>query len=108
MELYFERGFVMDEKNNVVEGIKFVGGMIISFGIGAIARNLIATTTPENVKWFGKFCIGIGSSFIALITAEAASTKFDGTVDSIVKFIQPLIDGNDEEQEELVVETEAS
>lgn len=98
----------MNEKNNVVEGIKFVGGMIISFGIGAIARNLIATTTPENVKWFGKFCIGVGSSFIALIAAEAASTKFEGSVDSVIKFIKPLISGNDEEQEKLVIETEAS
>lgn len=95
-------------KEKVMGTIKLVGGLVISIGIGAITKNLIKATTPEDVKRFTKFCIGVGSFFVAGAAAKAATDKFDGTFDSFTKFIETLMQekGNNEAPVEVVTETE--
>jgi len=108
MKLYFERRIIMENVNKALTVIKMVGGLVISIGDGAVAANLIKATTPEDVKKVTKVCIGVGSFFVAGMTASAASNKFEGTIDSIIKAVKVFTEGdNGNETPEVVTEAEA-
>lgn len=96
----------MDKTKTVVNVVKVVGGVVISIGVGAIVANLIRATTPEDVKKITKVCIGVGSFFVAGMTAAAASKRFDNSLDTIISMVTKFIMENDESEEELVVEVE--
>lgn len=68
--------------------VKSAGSLVISMGVGAIARNLMTSTTPNNVNKIAKFCIGMGAFYVAGIAAKAAGEKFEGSMDQIEKTIK--------------------
>lgn len=91
----------MEGVNKALTVVKMIGGLVISIGIGAVAANLIRATTPEDVKKVTKICIGVGSFFVAGMTASAASNKFEGTMDSIIKAVQVFTEENNKSEEEV-------
>lgn len=98
----------MDNLNKALTVIKLIGGLVISIGVGAVAANLIKSTTPEDVKKVTKICIGVGSFFVAGMAASAASNKFEGTMDSIIKAVKVFTEEpNENEKQEVVIEAEA-
>ncbi|MFA5657582.1 MAG: hypothetical protein WDA37_12640 [Dysgonamonadaceae bacterium] len=101
MKLYFERRIIMEGVNKALTVVKMVGGLVISIGVGAVATNLIRATTPEDVKKVTKICIGVGSFFVAGMTASAASNKFEGTMDSIIKAVQVFTEEDNKSEEEV-------
>jgi len=84
IESKIERRIIMSKALKVV---KITGAIVISIGIGAVAGNLIKVTTLEGTKKIGKICIAVGSFFVAGLAADAASTKFENTIDRVVKTI---------------------
>ncbi len=91
----------MEGVNKALTVVKMVGGLVISIGVGAVATNLIRATTPEDVKKVTKVCIGVGSFFVAGMTASAASNKFEGTMDSIIKAVQVFTEEGNKSEEEV-------
>ena len=91
----------MEGVNKALTVIKIVGGLVISIGVGAVATNLIRATTPEDVKKVTKICIGVGSFFVSGMTASAASNKFEGTMDSIIKAVQVFTEEDNKSEEEV-------
>ena len=91
----------MEGVNKALIVVKMVGGLVISIGVGAVATNLIRATTPEDVKKVTKICIGVGSFFVAGMTASAASNKFEGTMDSIIKAVQVFTEEDNKSEEEV-------
>lgn len=91
----------MKNVNKALTVVKMVGGLVISIGVGAVATNLIRATTPEDVKKVTKVCIGVGSFFVAGMTASAASNKFGGTIDSIIKAVQVFTEEGNKSEEEV-------
>lgn len=75
----------METTINVIKG---VGSLATSIGIGAVTRNVIKVTTPENTKTVVKVCIGVGSYFVAGLASAAASKKFGEQVDSVAEIIK--------------------
>ena len=91
----------MEGVNKALTVVKMVGGLVISIGVGAVVANLIRATTPEGVKKVTKVCIGVGSFFVAGMTASAASNKFEGTMDSIIKAVQVFTEEGNKSEEEV-------
>lgn len=91
----------MENVNKALTVVKMVGGLVISIGVGAVVANLIRATTPEDVKKVTKVCIGVGSFFVAGMTASAASNKFEGTMDSIIKAVQVFTEEGNKSEEEV-------
>jgi len=91
----------MEGVNKALTVVKMVGGLVISIGVGAVATNLIRATTPEDVKKVTKICIGVGSFFVAGMTASAASNKFEGTMNSIIKAVQVFTEEDNKSEEEV-------
>lgn len=91
----------MEGVNKALTVVKMIGGLVISIGVGAVAANLIRATTPEDVKKVTKICIGVGSFFVAGMTASAASNKFEGTMDSIIKAVQVFTEEGNKSEEEV-------
>lgn len=96
----------MNTVDTALKVVKIVGGLVISIGVGAVATNLIKATTPEDVKKITKICIAVGSFFVAGMTAAAASNKFEGTMDSIIKAIKVFTDESNETEKQEIVEME--
>ena len=97
----------MEKVKSALTVVKMVGGLVISVGVGAVATNLIKSTTPEDIKKVTKVCISVGSFFAAGLAASAASDKFEGTMDSIINTVMKFTGGNNETGEQEVVEAEA-
>ncbi len=95
----------MDKKKTAIAVVKMVGGIVISIGVGAIVKNVIQATTPEDAKKVTRFCIGVGSFFITSMTAAAASKRFEGQLDGILRAATKFMLEN--ETEEQIVGTEA-
>jgi len=91
----------MEGANKALTVIKKFGALVISIGVGAVATNLIRATTPEDVKKVTKICIGVGSFFVAGMAASAASNKFEGTMDSIIKAVQVFAELDNKFEEEV-------
>lgn len=89
--------------SKVLTVVKGVGGLAISVGVGAIAKNLISHTTPASTNMIMKVCIGMGGMFLAGVGSLAASDQFDGVIDKIentVKIWMTEEKPNDEETTE--------
>ena len=91
----------MEGANKALTVVKMVGGLVISIGVGAVVTNLIRATTPEDAKKVTKICIGVGSFFVAGMTASAASNKFEGTMGSIIKAVQVFTEEDNKSEEEV-------
>ncbi len=97
----------MDNLNKALTVVKWIGGLVISIGVGAVAANLIKSTTPEDVKKVTKICIGVGSFIVAGMAASAASNKFEGTMDSFIKAVKVFTEEpNENGEQEVVIEAE--
>jgi len=75
----------MENENKILTVVKSIGGIVISIGVGAITKNLIKATTPEDVTKLTKLCIKVGGGFLAGAGASAAIDNFDKTIDLIVR-----------------------
>ena len=83
--------------NAALEAVKLIGGTVISIGVGALAKNLVKVSTPEDTKKLAKLCIGVGGFFVAGLAAKAASDRFEKTVDTTAKLTKKWIDGKEPE-----------
>lgn len=87
--------------NKALNVVKITGAIVISIGVGAVVGNLIKVTTPDSTKRIGKVCIAVGSFFIAGMAASAASTKFENTIDRVVKTVSVWTADNEKKNEGL-------
>lgn len=87
-----------------IELVKSIGGLVVSFGSGAITGNLIKATTPEDTKKIIKICIGLSGCFISTLVGDAASDKFEGAIDKVVETMKDW--ANKSEQEDIETEPE--
>lgn len=67
--------------STALRAVKFGGSMVTGFALGAVARNVLKTVTPESTNKLAKGCIYLGSAIAASLAADAASDKFDRKLD---------------------------
>ena len=98
----------MDKRmKTAITVIKTIGRVVVSIGIGAVAINMIKSTTPEDAKAFKKSCIGLGRLCISGLAASAASHTFGETVDVISESVERIIQERNELKQTMVIEVEA-
>lgn len=95
----------MNIVKSALTAVKIVGGIAISIGVGAVVKNLVRATTPEDVKKGTEICIKVGSFFIAGMLATAANDKFGQHVDAVIQTIEVVIQGHGN-NEELIIDVE--
>jgi len=76
--------------NKALVVVKYVGGFVVSVGIGAVAANLVKVTTPKDTIKVVKACINVGGWAIAGIASAVASNQFEDKVDMIVNIVNKM------------------
>jgi hypothetical protein len=66
----------------------------VAFGVGAIASNVIKSTTPIDVKKITKLCIGFGGFILTSMAGDAASKYTEGKIDEYVNMIKSFFNPN--------------
>lgn len=69
--------------NTLVELVKVAGSIACSIGAGAVAKNIIIATTPENLPKVTKGVIWVGRNVIIMMAGAAAGKYFEARVDTI-------------------------
>lgn len=64
--------------------IKFVGGLVISVGVGNIVSNAIKATTPATISTFRKVCIAVGGFVLSSMIVDKATIYAEETVDKAI------------------------
>jgi hypothetical protein len=70
---------------NPIGIVKTVAGVASSVGVGAIVKNIIITTTPENVTKLQKASIFIGSVVLSGMIGDMATKYVNTTIDNTVE-----------------------
>jgi len=90
--------------------IKFVGGVTISIGVGAILNNIIKKYTPGQANKLTKVCIAVGGFFLSSSVAAMVVDRFEADVDNIWTAVNKVLENAEEEIEpfETVLDSEES
>lgn len=67
-----------------IEMVKTVVELVLIVGVGAIAGNIIAHTTPKTVKTLTGVCIVVGTFVLGGMATEAAIKYANAEIDAIV------------------------
>lgn len=67
---------------------KAATNIVVSVGAGAVIKNAIRATTPEDVKKIGKIGIVIGGFAISGLVADAAVKHVDNMTDEFVTAVK--------------------
>jgi len=63
--------------------IKQVVGVLVTAGVGAIVKNVVDYTTPDNITTLKKVGIGIGCAVLAMMVCDATNTFVEGKIDEL-------------------------
>ena len=66
----------------LVTAVKLIGGAAVSTGVGAVTKNLIKMTTPNDISKLTKACITFGGIVVGGLAGKAASNQLGNTVDT--------------------------
>ena len=80
------------KNKKVIKAVKLIGATVVSIGIGAIAVNVIKTTTPEDTRAIKRACINIGGFFVSGFAASAASDQFNTVIDRLIEQMEKVFD----------------
>ena len=76
---------------NRLDFVKTGLSMLVSVGAGIIVGNAIKHTTPTNMKFLIKLCIGAASVVLTSVSGDIAGKYTEEKFDDAVKSIQDLI-----------------
>lgn len=69
--------------------LKGAAAFVVSTGVGAIVKNAVKATTPEDLKKFSKISVVVGTAVVSSMVADHSTTyvkeRIDKTVDAIKK-----------------------
>lgn len=65
--------------------LKGVTTLVVSTGVGAIVKNAVKATTPEDIKKFSKISIVVGSAVVSSMVADNATNYVRDQIDKGVK-----------------------
>ena len=85
-----------------LEMIKGAAGLVVSAGVGMIVANAVKSTTPANMNFLKKACVGIGSLILSDMVATKATEHTEEKIDEAVESL-----GFNYLNEEEVLEEEA-
>ena len=84
-----------DMVKSALTAVKIVGGVAISIGVGAIVKNVVKATTPEDVSRQTAICIKVGSFFLAGVLGAATNQRFAKDIDSVIKVVEAFGQGHE-------------
>ena len=74
-------------------------GMIGSFGVGVIIKNVIASSTPEKTGKIVKATITVGSIILAAIGCSLIEKQVDTSFDNAEKWFSDIMHPEEDEKE---------
>lgn len=93
--------------NKTVDIVKTIGRVVVLIGVGAVAKNIVTMTTPEDTKKITKACIYVGSVIVSGLATTAACDKYEATFDTIVETVGKWLSKEKPPAEEKLEEAEA-
>lgn len=74
-----------------MDAVKIVQGttkFVVSAGVGAIVKNAIKATTPEDIKKLSKLSVWVGSAVVSSMVAEAATKYTKEKIDAGIQAVK--------------------
>lgn len=94
------------EKKEVLKTAKQIVTIVVSAGVGAIVGNAVKYTTPPDMSFIKKLCVGAGTLVLGSMVSDKATEYTDRKIDETVEEVKGMLQDSEEEiVEEVVVET---
>lgn len=74
-----------------MDAVKILHGttkFVVSTGVGAIVKNAVKATTPEDIKKLSKLSVWVGTAVVSSMVAEAATKYTKEKIDSGIKAVK--------------------
>ncbi len=74
-----------------LEAVKFVSGLVVSVGVGAVVSNVVKATTPGNISKLKKVFIFVGGMVLSFMIEDQAVKYTDAKIDAVANDLKNMV-----------------